>query len=247
MKIALITDLHANREAVEAVLEHAEAQGVQQYAFLGDLVGYGADPAWVLEQVRAHVARGAIAVLGNHDQAVAQGSRPTMRSDARQVVDWTRGQLDAAQLDFLDSLPLSHEQGELLLVHANAFEPAGWGYIEGRAEAVRSLHATRQRITVCGHMHEPALYHLSLAGKAGDFAPVPGEAIPLLPSRRWLVIPGSSGQPRDGNPAACYATFDTASLNLSYWRVPYDHEAAAAKMRAAGLPPGLADRLAHGH
>jgi diadenosine tetraphosphatase ApaH/serine/threonine PP2A family protein phosphatase len=247
MKIALITDLHANREAVEAVLEHAAAQGTQQYAFLGDFVGYGADPAWVVDRLRDHVARGAIVVLGNHDQAVARGASPTMRPDARYVIEWTRSRLDAAQLDFLGSLPLTHEQGELLFVHANAFEPAAWDYVQGRAEAVRSLHATRQRITVCGHMHEPALYHLSLAGKAGEFLPVPGEPIPLLPSRRWLVIPGSCGQPRDGNPAACYAAYDTESLDLRYWRVPYDHEGAAAKMREAGLPSSLADRLAHGH
>ena len=247
MKIALITDLHANREAVEAVLAHAQRQGVAQYAFLGDYVGYGADPAWVLERVREFVAQGAIAVQGNHDAGVARGASPTMRPDARFVVEWTRARLDAAQLDFLASLPLTHERGELLYVHANAFEPAAWEYVQGRSEAVRSLHATRQRITVCGHVHEPRLYHLSLIGKAGDFVPVGGEPIPLLPSRRWLVIPGAAGQPRDGNQAACYATYDDASLQLTYWRVPYDHEAAGAKIRAAQLPQSLADRLADGH
>lgn len=247
MKTAILTDLHANREAVQAVLDHAAAQGVDQYAFLGDFVGYGADPAWVLDRVREHVARGAVAVQGNHDAAVVKGPLPTMRPDARYVVGWTRERLDAAQLDFLASLPLSCERGEVLYVHANAYEPAAWDYVLGRAEAVRSLHATRQRITFCGHVHEPRLYHLSLIGKAGDFVPVAGEPIPLLPSRRWLVIPGAAGQPRDGNPAACYATYDDVSLQLSFWRVPYDHETAGAKIRAAELPQSLADRLADGH
>lgn len=247
MKTAIITDLHANREAVQAVLDHAQAQGVDRYALLGDFVGYGADPAWVLDRVRELVAAGAVAVQGNHDAAVARGSSPTMRPDARHVIDWTRTRLDAAQLDFLASLPLTQEQGEVLYVHANAYQPAAWDYVQGRSEAVRSLHATRQRITFCGHVHEPRLYHLSLIGKAGEFLPVPGEPIPLLPSRRWLVIPGAAGQPRDGNPAACYATYDEQSLQLTYWRVPYDHDSAGAKIRAAELPQSLADRLVDGH
>lgn len=247
MKIAVITDLHANREAVQAVLEHAAAQGAQHHAFVGDFVGYGADPAWVVDRVREQVAQGAIAVRGNHDAAVAQAPTPTMRADARFVVDWTRERLDADQLGFLTRLPLTHERGELLFVHANAFDPPAWAYIEGKSEAVRSMQATRRRITFCGHMHEPMLYHLSAAGKSGSFLPVPGEAIPLLASRRWLVIPGAAGQPRDGNPAACYALYDEDAAQLTYWRVPYDHEAAMAKIREAGLPQSLAARLADGH
>ncbi len=247
MKIAVITDLHSNREAVQAVLDHARGQRVDRHAFVGDFVGYGADPAWVVDQVRAHVAGGALAVLGNHDAAVVSGALPTMRLDARQVVDWTRARLDESQLAFLAGLPLSLETGELLFVHANAYEPAAWGYVQGRLEAHRSMQATRLRITFCGHMHEPRLYHLSPARKMGEFTPTPGETIPLLPPRRWLVIPGASGQPRDGNPAACYAVYDDASSELVYWRVPYDQETASAKIRAAKLPPMLANRLADGH
>jgi diadenosine tetraphosphatase ApaH/serine/threonine PP2A family protein phosphatase len=246
MKIAVITDLHANREAVQAVLDHAAAQQPNRYAFLGDLVGYGADPGWVVDLVREHVRAGAWAVQGNHDAAVARGSLPSMRIDARLVVDWTRAQLDGAQLDFLASLPLTQSSGELLFVHANAWQPAGWDYVQGRAEAVRSLHATPQRITFCGHMHEPALYHLSALGKAGEFVPVPGDPIPLLAPRRWLAIPGSVGQPRDGNPAACYAVYDEDRGELTWWRVPYDTEKAGAKILAANLPPSLAARLLDG-
>jgi diadenosine tetraphosphatase ApaH/serine/threonine PP2A family protein phosphatase len=113
-------------------------------------------------------------------------------------------------------------------------------------EAVRSLQATAARFTFCGHVHDPKLFHLSGTGKIGDFVPSPGMPIPLSEQRRWLIIPGSAGQPRDGNPAACYATFDTASATLTYFRVPYDTEAAGAKIRAAGLPQRLASRLEHG-
>lgn len=244
MKIALITDLHANREAFEAVLADARAWGCEQLALLGDFVGYGGDPAWLLSQVQPLVRDGAIAVMGNHDQAVARGALPSMREDARLAVEWTRAQLSAEQLEFLAQLPLSARLDNCLFVHANAFAPAEFEYIQGRAEAVRSMQATQSTYTFCGHMHEPMLYHLSGTGKAGEFTPVPGIEIPLMANRQWLVVPGACGQPRDGNPAACYARFDTQSALLSFQRIPYDHEAAAARILASGLPPAVAQRLA---
>ena len=247
MKTAFITDLHANREAVEAVLDSARQHGAERWVLLGDFVGYGADPAWVVDQVRALVRQGAIAVMGNHDEAVVRGAAPHMRPDARYVIEWTRAQLDAAQLDFLASLPMSQHHGDQLYVHANAWAPAGWDYIQGRSEAVRSLHATECRYTFCGHMHEPKLYHVSGTGKAGDFVPTPGVPIPVPPHRQWLVIPGSAGQPRDGNPAACWAMFDDTASAITYHRVPYDFEAAGAKILAAKLPQRLASRLEEGH
>jgi len=246
MKLALITDLHANRESVSAVMAHAATQGIDRYAFLGDFVGYGADPGWVVDLVREQVARGAIVVMGNHDAAVVQGPLPTMIPEARQVVEWTRERLDAEQLAFLAAMPMSVSDGDRMFVHANAFAPSDWAYVLGRMEAVRSLQATNARFTFCGHVHDPKLFHLTGTGKIGDFVPSDGMPIPLSEQRRWLVIPGSAGQPRDGNPAACYATFDTASSTLTYFRVPYDTEAAGAKIRAAGLPQRLARRLEHG-
>ena len=246
MKSALISDLHANREAVESVLEHARHQGAERWVLLGDFVGYGADPAWMVDQVRELVRGGAIAVMGNHDQAVVRGSAPGMHAEARYVVEWTRAQLNSVQLEFLASLPMTQEHGDHLYVHANAWAPAGWEYIVGRADAVRSLHATMARYTFCGHMHEPKLFNVSGTGKAGDFIPTPGVAIPVPPHRQWLVIPGSAGQPRDGNPAACYAMFDDAASTLTFHRVPYDHESAGAKILAAKLPQRLATRLEDG-
>ena len=246
MRIALITDLHANRQAVQAVFDHVQAQGVDSYAFLGDVVGYGADPGWVVDQVREHVARGAIAVHGNHDAAVVSNSLPSMRMDARRVIEWTREQLGPDQLAFLAGLPLVHESGGLLFVHANAYDPGEWDYIVSRVEAVRSMVATRARVTFCGHMHDQRLYHLSILGKAGECTPTPGEPMRLNGQRRWLAIPGSVGQPRDGNPAACYAIYDDTRAELTYWRVPYDAEAAGQRILDAGLPSVLAGRLLDG-
>lgn len=246
MKLALVADLHANREAVTATLAHARGEGAERYAFLGDFVGYGADPGWVVDLVREHVAAGAIAVLGNHDAAVARGPPSSMVPEARAVVAWTRARLSPAQIDFLAGLPLSVSTPETLYVHANAWAPADWDYIIGRPDAVRSMQATDRRHTFCGHMHIPRLYHRTGTAKAGEFEPTPGVAIPLSEQRQWLAIPGSAGQPRDGNPAACYAVFDAAARALTFHRVPYDHEAAAAKVRAAGLPEDLARRLNDG-
>ncbi len=246
MKTAYLSDLHANREAVQAVLAHASGQGVAGWVLLGDFVGYGADPGWVVDRVRELVQAGAAAVQGNHDQAVARGVWPGMHLDAARVVAWTRSRLDAGQLDFLASLPLTDTRNGQLYVHANAWAPGDWEYLHCRADAVRSLQATRCRYTFCGHVHEPRLYHLAGTGKAGEFTPTPGVPIPVPPHRQWLVIPGSTGQPRDGNPAACYAIVDDQAQRLTYHRVPYDHEAAAARILAADLPPRLAARLGEG-
>lgn len=246
MKLAILTDLHANREALEAVLAHAARQRPDHYALLGDFVGYGADPAWVVDTVRDLVRQGAAAVMGNHDHAAVLGPPPAMGDEPRKAIAWTRRQLAADQLDFLAALPMAQTHGEMLFVHANAHAPAAWGYVLERADAVRSLRATTQRLVFCGHVHEPRLYHLSATGRAGDVLPRPGVPVPLLPRRRWLVLPGSVGQPRDGDPAAAYATYDSDNGALTCWRVPYDIETAASKIRRAGLPAWLADRLAHG-
>jgi predicted phosphodiesterase len=246
MKLALITDLHANREALEEVLAHAESQGVERHAFLGDFVGYGADPGWVVDKVREMVARGALAVMGNHDAAVVQGPKPSMVQQAREVVAWTRARLDIEQLGFLESLPMFVTDRDCLFVHANAFAPSQWGYVLSRTEAVSSMRATHCRYTFCGHVHEPRLYEMTATGKTRESQPKPGRPVTLAPDRQWLTLPGSIGQPRDGNPAASYAIFDIDTAALTFYRIPYNHAVAAGKIRAAGLPRRLADRLSEG-
>jgi diadenosine tetraphosphatase ApaH/serine/threonine PP2A family protein phosphatase len=247
MLLALLTDLHANDEALSACLAHAEAQGAQQYAFLGDLVGYGADPERVLDTVIDYVSRGAYVLMGNHDLGVLQADLGNMNPVARQMVEWTRTRLSPAHLHFLANLPYRIELDDILLVHANAWAPEQWQYVDDVMAAARSMRATRAHVTFCGHMHVPALYHMTMAGKAGQFQPAPAQAIPLSRQRQWLVIPGAVGQPRDGNPAACYATYDTDSGELNTFRVPYDSTAASEKILQAGLPAVLALRLITGN
>lgn len=243
MRLALLTDLHANLEALEAVLEHANRHGAEHLAFLGDLVGYGADPGPVVDRVQAAVATGALAIKGNHDEAATRGPPSAMRADAARAVTWTRDQLSREQLAFLAALPLTVERGERLFVHASAVDPADWVYVLSASDAGRSLRATPAREVFSGHTHTPALYHLAADGSIGAFRPVSGTPIKLTAFHRWLVIPGSVGQPRDGNPAACYAMLDDETDVIVYHRVPYDTERAARKIRAAGLPGDLGARL----
>ena len=251
MRLALLTDLHANREALEACLAHAERQQVDQYAFTGDFVGYGADPAWVVKTVMDYVGRGAVAVQGNHDYSVTRpGSReaglPQMHAEAREVIEWTRGQLDPEQMAFLANLPLTQRHGNAFFVHASAYDPIRWEYVTGIEEAERSLKASRSRIVFSGHVHAPALYRRTMEARMGRHVPQAGERIALQPQHQYLVLPGAVGQPRDQNNAACYAVFDDEARNITYFRVPYDHGAAARKVIAAGLPIVFAMRLVEG-
>lgn len=247
MKIALLADLHANLEAAEACLAHARAAGAERYAFLGDLVGYGADPGPVVDLVADHVARGALAVLGNHDAAASHGAAGSMSEAAARAIAWTHARLSPGQRAFLAGLPLLVREGDLLLVHAGADAPGEWGYVTDPAAAARSLDAAAPaRYVLGGHVHEPRLFYTSAAARPVPFRPVPSVPIPVSPHRRWLAIAGAAGQPRDGNPAAAYALLDHAAATLTFFRVPYDAVAAAGKIRAAGLPASLAARLERG-
>lgn len=245
MLTALFADIHANREALEACIDHAREHRAERYAFLGDYVGYGADPEWVVDKVREHVEQGAIAVVGNHDRAIADPSI-SMNRDAEAAIEWTRTRLGPDARDFLARLPMTIEDGARLYVHGDASAPPRFIYVTDSEAARHSLQATHAQTTFCGHVHIPAIYALSTTEKLTSFQPVPGVAIPLLKQRRWISVLGSVGQPRDGHIAAGYAIFDDAALEITYHRVPYDVEAAAAKIRAAGLPPALADRLLRG-
>jgi diadenosine tetraphosphatase ApaH/serine/threonine PP2A family protein phosphatase len=245
MLIALMADIHANREALAACLAHARDRGAERLVFLGDYVGYGADPEFVVDTVAACVGEGAVAVRGNHDHAIAQARLP-MTNDAWTAIAWTRGRLGPAARTFLAALPLTIADGERLYLHAEASTPERWIYATDAEAASRSLAATRAQLTFAGHVHVPSLYGISLTGKITTFRPVPGVAVPLQRQRRWFVVLGSVGQPRDGNPASCYAMLDTARAEITYLRVPYDIDATVEKIRAAGLPEALAARLRRG-
>lgn len=245
MRIALFADIHANREALEACLAHAARLGAERHVFLGDFVGYGADPAWVVARMIEERDRGAVLVMGNHDWAIGQDA-DDMNSTARLAIAWTRDRLGAEAKAFLASLPMTVREDDRLYVHAEAAAPRDWTYVLSGEEARMSISATDAAITLCGHVHVPALYGLTPLAKLTRFVPVPGITVPVGPQRRWLFVNGAVGQPRDGDPAAAWALYDTAARELTLHRVPYDAAAAAAKVRAAGLPERLALRLERG-
>jgi diadenosine tetraphosphatase ApaH/serine/threonine PP2A family protein phosphatase len=245
MKIALLSDIHANIQALDACLAHARAQGAEQFALLGDFVGYGADPAAVLQRVQALAGQGAWLVKGNHDEwAVCPptGSRTLGNSTAA----WTHAQLDSSQREFLDGLPLTLERGSMALVHASLDDPGLWRYVTDQRSAAASLDALASpgvRHVFGGHVHHQTLYYRGLDASMMKFSPTAGVPIPVPLHRHWLATVGSVGQPRDGHPQAMYALFDSRRLQLAFQRVAYDHLGAAAAIRRAGLPAFFADRL----
>jgi diadenosine tetraphosphatase ApaH/serine/threonine PP2A family protein phosphatase len=242
LRLAIFADIHANRQAFQACLDSARARGAEQTICLGDIVGYGADPEWAVETAMDLVRDGAIAVIGNHDAAVGASSE-TMNAEAQAAIEWTRGRLSAPQRRFLAELPLNRAQDDRLYVHSEASHPAQWHYVRSSADAARSIEATDAHVTFCGHIHKPVLYSLSSAAKMTSFIPTSETPVQLLSGRRWLVVAGSVGQPRDGNPAAAFTMLDTATREITFCRVPYDVITAADRIRANGLPHWLADRL----
>lgn len=251
MKIALLSDIHANLPALDACLDHARAHGAEQFALLGDLVGYGAQVGPVLDRVMRLVADGAPCVLGNHDQAALHppGSAANLGDQSAQ---WTAPRLEERQRAFLAGLPLSARLGSsALLVHASADGPERWHYVADGNAAERSIAAATRidpaiRYVFSGHVHEQALYFLTPTAKLMRFNPQPGVPVPVPPHRQWLAIVGSCGQPRDGDTRAMYALFDGAAATITFQRVRYDHLAAAAAVRASGLPAFFAERLEKG-
>jgi diadenosine tetraphosphatase ApaH/serine/threonine PP2A family protein phosphatase len=246
MKLALFADIHSNLEAINACLVHARALGAERYAFLGDLVGYGADPVAVLDLVERHAAEGAVVVLGNHDAAAIERDTQMLNDTAQAAIVWTQAQLSASHRAFLHALPLTVRDHDVLFVHASAATPERWIYVTGTVEAEHSMRAAGADYVFCGHVHEPRLYYTGASGHPLPFRPVSGTPIPTGKHRQWLAIVGSTGQPRDHNPAACYVLADLERARLTFYRVPYDYRTAAQKIRAAGLPERLAWRLERG-
>jgi diadenosine tetraphosphatase ApaH/serine/threonine PP2A family protein phosphatase len=245
MRLAVLTDIHANREALTAVLADAAQRGCDQIAVLGDVVGYGPDPGWCVDRIAALQAAGAVCVMGNHDRAIAMGGE-SMSTNAQKAIDWTRGQLTPQQVAVLAALPMTATAGDALLVHASADSPANWSYVTSDLMAVGSFQATQARLIFVGHVHVPMLVSCGLSGQVREQRFKTGMAVPLIRSRRWLAVVGSVGQPRDRNPAASYAIHDSGANEITFRKVPYDCAATALKVRAAGLPEALALRLLTG-
>ena len=236
MLIAMFADIHANRQAFSACLAQASDLGAEQIVLLGDYVGYGADPEWALQTVMHLVEKGAMAVRGNHDDAVNNPDE-RLNVEAQVAIEWTRGVLGPAERRFLEELPLTLEEEDRLYVHADASNPKSWRYVTNAVDgAARSMIATSAHITFCGHVHRPALYTLSATGKMTAFTPVTGVAVQLLAG------PAMAGRARLGRAAARRKSSRLVSScwipqrrELTYCRAPYDVEAAAASIRKTGI------------
>jgi len=243
--IAILSDIHANREAFETCLNDASRAGADRRVLLGDIVGYGPDPEWCVDKVRRLMEDGAIVVRGNHDEAASTGTY-SMNVNARLAIDWTRNQLDPETRAFLGSLPMQLKEEDRLYVHASGNVPDSWHYMLDADDARGHFLHCDASVAFCGHTHQPALFSGTSAGKVTAFRPESSESIPLSNQRQWLAVMGAVGQPRDGNPAAAYGLYDTETRALRFCRVAYDNEATARKVIAAGLPEGLATRLLRG-
>lgn len=248
MKLALLSDLHANRRALQACLAHARAAGAREFALLGDLVGYGAEPGEVVDMAMELAAAGAAVLRGNHEDAVLAPAAQA-RSAEQACATWTHAQLSDEQRRFLAGLPLTATVHDALLVHASAEAPAQWRYVEEPAQAQRCLRAAAGqgiRHVFCGHVHEQRLFYVGRRAGVMAFEPAPDVPVSVGSHRDWVATVGSVGQPRDGDPRAMYALFDVAQHRLCFHRVAYDHRGAAAAVRRAGLPRDFADRLEQG-
>lgn len=242
MRLALLTDIHSNREAFEAVLADTAGRGVDQIGILGDIVGYGPDPVWCTEKTMDLVGQGAFCIKGNHDSAVAKTDEHLNVTALRAMI-WTRTKLDSRHVAFLSGLPMKHVLGDVLFVHASANDPADWIYVSSENTAMPSFRVCKARVILVGHRHIPALYSCDAGGRVKAQRVPAGMPAPLIRSRRWLAVVGAVGQPRDGDAQAAYAIFDTETNELTFRRVPYDVHRTVAKLRAEGLPESLAMRL----
>lgn len=239
MRIAVLSDIHANLTALDAVL--AAIGPVDAVWHLGDVVGYGPEPDAVVSRLRD---RGAVGVQGNHDAAAAGGSEiEWFNPDARRAMEWTRATINAATRTWLDRLPRTVREGESTLVHGSPREPI-WEYVTSVPVARANLGVLDTRIGLHGHTHLPVAF-VDDDGRIEVVSPGDGSVLELR-GRRALVNPGSVGQPRDGDPRSSWLVYDTELDSVTWRRTGYDIPAVQAAMRAAGLPASLAARLALG-
>jgi diadenosine tetraphosphatase ApaH/serine/threonine PP2A family protein phosphatase len=243
LRAAVLSDIHANRQALEAVLAAIDDAGVDQVWCLGDMVGYGADPNACTAIVRE---RCSTVLVGNHDLALLGSLDISTFSEVAAVaVEWTRGEAREETLDFLASLEPTASQAGIGLSHASPRDPV-WEYVLATDQAEAGLDAQEERVGLIGHSHIALFFvRAENGGRRGHTqgAQATDGAEIEIAEGEWLLNPGSVGQPRDGDPRAAWLELDTERWLAHYHRVPYDIEAAAAAIRVAGLPDVLAERL----
>jgi len=239
MRVAIISDIHSNLEALEAVLEDAGEQRIDEFYCLGDIVGYGANPNECLQRVRDLTEQ---VVAGNHDHAVVGLTDISyFNLHARRAVTWTTETLLKEHSEYLRRLPFSLQRGQIFLVHATPSDPPAWNYLLSSQIARDEFETFDGQLCFIGHSHQPIIF----SRREGDQR-WPAELYTCRPDDRYIINVGSVGQPRDGDPRASYAILDDQRGTVQLRRVKYDIQTAQRKILQAGLPPLLAVRLAHG-
>jgi diadenosine tetraphosphatase ApaH/serine/threonine PP2A family protein phosphatase len=238
MRTAILSDIHGNLEALEAVLESCRTSGVEDYVCLGDLVGYGASPNACVERVRALADR---VVAGNHDHAaVGLTDLGFFNPIARAAAAWTARQLTPENASYLRGRPMTLKTEEAVYVHATPGGPGEWNYVFDAGDAETCLAQTDRQLCFVGHSHVAFV----CVARGSSRATVP--ASPVEPGARYVVNVGSVGQPRDLDPRAAFALWDRSSREIRIVRVEYDIAGARARILEAGLPYLLAERLTFG-
>ena len=240
MRFAVVSDIHANLQAWNAVHIELCSLKVDRIICLGDLVGYGPNPAEVLQAMHSQVHH---FVLGNHDAALCGKLSEDLFNDrARSILDWTRAQVGPEALGFLRGFPLTLDGGLFRCAHADFGRPGAFNYVIEPADAVASWQAVKAQLLFVGHTHRPALFVL---GASGTPHAVPPQDFELEQEKRYLVNVGSVGQPRDGEARAAYCIYDDAARAVFWRRVPFDLDAYRRAVREAGIDEQASYFLQH--
>ncbi|MGC4013156.1 MAG: metallophosphoesterase family protein [Luteolibacter sp.] len=239
MRIALFGDIHANLEALNAVLADAAAQGVTDYVCMGDVVGYNADPAACLEKVKAMDCP---TVKGNHDEdASGTHSLDAMNPVAAAALQWTRDQLSDEQRQWLRRLRMVRQVADFTVVHSTLDQPANWNYVTNRFDAMANFSYQFTQVCFHGHTHVPRVYM-----KTDKVQEMAADSVVIEDGAKYFINVGSVGQPRDGDWRAAYAIYDLEHKLVVVRRVEYDIATTQRKILEAGLPEMLAERIAEG-
>lgn len=241
MRYCLFSDVHGNLEAFEAAIAAFSKEKADEYIFLGDVVGYGADPQACIARLRK--LKPAVTIAGNHEWGVlGLLDLEYFNEYAEAAVEWTKHLLNKEELEYLKSFGLFFENGKLTLVHGSLEQPAKFGYILDSADAELTLRLSRTPLCFVAHTHAAGVYFFD----KGDVLHTKGPKVRIERDKKYIINVGSVGQPRDGNPMASYVIYDDSEETAEIKRVAYDIKTAQKKIIKAGLPAWLASRLAEG-
>ena len=236
MRLAILSDIHGNYDALRAVLSMLDGQLIDTYACLGDIVGYGPQPSECIREIQKYDC---IVIAGNHDYAVTESiCMDNFNNLAKEAILWTRGKLSEEEIGFLTRLPLVESTYGAQLVHGTLYAPELFDYVKTSYDAYLSMQKMEGNLCFVGHSHVPIAF---IQGDVVSYCLE--QTIPVKPGRKVLINVGSVGQPRDKDPRACCAVYDSADQTVRLLRVRYNVDSVVAKIREAGLPAPLGERL----